>query len=176
MDLIDRLISIIEPTIDSMGYELVRVQLQGNRRQTLQVMADRKDGAGMTVEDCTAISHGVSAVLDVEDPISGAYNLEISSPGIDRPLTRNKDFVTWAGFDCRVETKSMFEGRKRLSGRLLGVEDERVLLHVEDKEYRIPFEAIHRAKLLLTDELIKAVSGDATDAASDNDNDIQDES
>jgi ribosome maturation factor RimP len=178
MDLIDRLISIIEPTIDAMGYELVRVQIQGNRRQTLQIMADRKDGAGMTVDDCSDISHAVSAVLDVEDPIPGAYNLEVSSPGIDRPLTRAKDFVAWAGFECKLEAKGLVAGRKRFSGQLLGMDGSDVLLKVEGEDHRIPLEAISKAKLVLTDALIEAVTQDADQdsVASDNDNDIQDES
>lgn len=191
MDLVDRLISIIEPTIDAMGYELVRVQIQGNRRQTVQVMADRKDGAPISVEDCSDISHAVSAVLDVEDPISGAYNLEISSPGIDRPLTRLKDFAAWAGFECKIEAKGIQDGRKRYAGKLLGLDGTDVLALVDGEEFRVPFDAISKAKLVLTDELIAAVTqgyedledlGDDVDVeyededgiASDNDNTIQD--
>lgn len=177
MDLIERLISIIEPTIDAMGYELVRVQIQGSRRQTLQVMADRKDGAAMTVDDCSDISHAVSAVLDVEDPISGAYNLEISSPGIDRPLTRAKDFTNWAGFDCKVEAKGLEEGRKRFSGQLLGMEESDVLLRIDGEDVRIPLDAISKAKLVLTDALIKAVTADEDqDDGTDTDTELEDES
>ncbi|GAB3440938.1 ribosome maturation factor RimP [Insolitispirillum peregrinum] len=169
MDLVDRLISIIEPTIDAMGYELVRVQIQGNRRQTVQVMADRKDGASMTVDDCSDISHAVSAVLDVEDPIAGAYNLEISSPGIDRPLTRLKDFEAWAGFECKLEAKGLQDGRKRYAGKLLGLEGSDVLLLVDGETFRVPFDAVSKAKLVLTDELIAAVTqgADLTDPDGD---------
>lgn len=183
MDLVDRLISIIEPTIDGMGYELVRVQIQGNRRQTVQVMADRKDGAAMTVDDCSEISHAVSAVLDVEDPISGAYNLEISSPGIDRPLTRPKDFEVWAGFECKLEAKGILDGRKRYAGKLLGRDGDNVVVLTDGEEFRIPLEAISKAKLVLTDELIAAVTQGAEDLTDedgsdnvtpDNDNTIQD--
>ena len=92
---------MVSPTLEQMGFELVRIQMQGSARPTLQIMAERQDGAGMTVEDCAQISRALSAVLDVEDPVGGAYVLEVSSPGIDRPLTRPKDFVAWAGFKFR---------------------------------------------------------------------------
>ncbi len=165
MELTDRLAAIIDPTLEGMGYELVRVQLQGSKRQTLQVMADRADGKGMTVEDCADISRALSAVLDVEDPIPGAYTLEVSSPGIDRPLTRRKDFEAWAGFDVKVEAKGLVEGRRRYNGVLLGLEGDDVLLRCEGEDMRIPFEAVSKAKLVLTDALIDAV----TQAANDDD-------
>lgn len=160
MQLHERLAAIIEPTLDGMGYELVRVQVQGTKRQTLQVMADRVDGEPMAVEDCSAISRAISAVLDVEDPIPGAYNLEVSSPGIDRPLTRAKDFTAWAGFDARVETDSLVDGRKRFTGRLLGLDEagETVRLAADEGEHHIPLARVSRAKLILTDELIDAVT------------------
>ncbi|MGC2854909.1 ribosome maturation factor RimP [Novispirillum sp. DQ9] len=160
MQLQERLAAIIEPTLEGLGYELVRVMVQGTKRQTLQVMADRVDGAPMTVEDCSTISHALSAVLDVEDPIPGAYNLEVSSPGIDRPLTRAKDFVAWAGFEAKVETDSLVAGRKRFSGRLLGLDEagEAVRLVAEDGEHGIPLARVAKAKLVLTDELIEAVT------------------
>ncbi len=160
MQLHERLAAIIEPTLEGMGYELVRVQVQGTKRQTLQVMADRADGEPMAVEDCSAISRAISAVLDVEDPIPGAYNLEVSSPGIDRPLTRTKDFTTWAGFDARVETDSLVDGRKRFTGRLLGLDEagETVRLAADEGEHLIPLARVSRAKLILTDELIDAVT------------------
>lgn len=160
MQLHERLVAIIEPTLVGLGYELVRVQVQGTKRQTLQIMADRADGAPMTVEDCSTISHAVSAVLDVEDPIPGAYNLEVSSPGIDRPLTRSKDFVAWAGFDAKLETDSMVDGRKRFSGKLLGLDEagEMVRLVAEDGEHQVPLARVAKAKLVLTDELIDAVT------------------
>lgn len=159
MELRDRLTAIIEPTLEGMGYELVRVQILGTKRQTLQVMADRTDGASMTVEDCTDISRALSAVLDVEDPVPGAYNLEVSSPGIDRPLTRQKDFVEWAGFETKIETDRVIEGRKRFSGRLLGLDDEdNVRIVVDGEEHRIPRACVAKAKLVLTDDLIDAVT------------------
>lgn len=163
MDLMERLDTMIAPTLEGMGYELVRVQLQGSRRQTLQVMADRIDGRNMTVDDCADISRALSAVLDVEDPIPGAYTLEVSSPGIDRPLTRRKDFETWAGFEAKVEAKGLVEGRKRFNGVLLGLDGDDVILRCEGDDMRIPFEAIGKAKLVLTDALIDAVTEAAND-------------
>lgn len=173
MDLVERITSIIEPTVQAMGYEVVRVQIQGNRRQTLQIMAERVDGNPMTVDDCSDISHAVSAVLDVEDPIPSAYVLEVSSPGIDRPLTRLKDFSAWVGFEARVEAKGLVEGRKRFSGPLKGVDGDTVVIEVEGEDWKIPFAAISKAKLALTDALIKAVTGQEQDGdePADNDND-----
>ncbi|SOD92035.1 ribosome maturation factor RimP [Caenispirillum bisanense] len=179
MDLTTRIADLIEPTLDDMGYELVRVQLFGGQRQTLQIMAERKDG-GMGIEDCSAISHAVSAILDVEDPIAGAYHLEVSSPGLDRPLTRAKDFDVWAGFDAKVELAQPHDGRKRFSGQLLGRDpetDEVKLRLVEtDEEVSIPRHAIGKAKLVLNDALLawaKAQQDEEeageTDAAADND-------
>ena len=149
---------LIAPTVVDLGFEIVRVQLTGEGgRQTLQVMAERPDGS-MTIDDCADLSASISAVLDVEDPISGAYSLEVSSPGLDRPLTRLNDFRVGAGFEARVEMEVPQEGRKRFRGRLRGVEDEDVLLqNLEDDEiFRLPFAEMGRAKLVLTDELIAA--------------------
>lgn len=160
MDLVTKLNAIVAPVLDGMGYELVRVQIMGDRRVVLQIMADRADGKGMTVEDCARISRQVSAVLDVEDPISDAYTLEVSSPGIDRPLTRLKDFVQWAGFDGKVELREALEGRKRFSGKLLGLDEAgaAVMIEVEGETHALPFELIAKAKLILTDALINAVT------------------
>ncbi len=161
MDLQSRLEALITPSLDAMGYELVRVQLQGKQRLTLQIMADRKDGVAMAVEDCADISRSLSALLDVEDPISGAYTLEVSSPGIDRPLTRAKDFGRWAGFEAKLETVQPIEGRKRFRGRLLGLDDAgNVRLAVETGEVAIPFAEVRGAKLVLTDDLIAATTKD----------------
>jgi len=157
MDLHERIAGIVSPSLESMGYDLVRVQLQGNQRPVLQVMAERLDGAGMTVEDCADISRALSALLDVEDPITGAYTLEVSSPGIDRPLVRPQDYERFAGFEARVECGQPIEGRKRFKGRLLGLSGSgAVRLVVETGEVDIPLVDIQRAKLVLTDELIAA--------------------
>ena len=157
MSLEDRISALIEPSLDAMGYELVRVQLQGRQRQVLQIMAERRDRNPMTVEHCADISRTVSAILDVEDPIPGAYTLEVISPGIDRPLTRAQDYERFAGFEAKVETTRPVDGRKRFRGRLIGIDAELVVrLEVEAEQVVIPYADIHRAKLVLTDELIAA--------------------
>ena len=159
MDLQQRLEVLIAPPLEGLGYELVRVVLQGRTRPTLQIMAERKDGKGMTVDDCADISRSVSALLDVEDPIQGEYVLEVSSPGIDRPLTRSKDFVTWAGHEAKVETLAPVDGRKRFRGKLLGIDsDGRVRLLTETGEVAMDMADIKSAKLVLTDELVDAVT------------------
>ncbi len=147
---------LIEPSLNAMGYELVRVQLSGGENLRLQIMAERADREEMTVEDCADISRNVSALLDVEDPIPNAYTLEVSSPGIDRPLVRFSDFERFKGFDARVESRIAVDDRKRFTGRLIGTEGENVVIDVEGTQHAVPFEFIHRAKLLLTDELIAA--------------------
>ena len=159
MDLQQRLDELVAPSLESMGYELVRVMFQGKTHPTLQIMAERKDGAPMTVDDCADISRSVSALLDVEDPIQGGYVLEVSSPGIDRPLTRGKDFVTWAGHEAKVESLVAVDGRKRFRGTPLGLDEEgRVKLLTEAGEALIPLADIKLAKLVLTDALIDAVT------------------
>jgi len=147
---------IIEPSLEAMGYRLVRVALTGTQRPTLQVMAEREDDAAMTVDDCALISRSVSALLDVADPIASAYMLEISSPGIDRPLVRPEDYDRFAGFEARIELRTPLDGRKRFHGRLIGRADEHVRLSSETGEVRLPLAAIVRAKLVLTDDLLAA--------------------
>ncbi|CAA7612379.1 Ribosome maturation factor RimP [Candidatus Terasakiella magnetica] len=164
MDLQSRLEALIAPSLDAMGYELVRAQLQGKQRLTLQVMADRKDGAVMAVEDCADISRSLSALLDVDDPIQGAYTLEVSSPGIDRPLTRAKDFAQWVGFEAKLESIQPIEGRKRFRGKLLGLDEAgNIRLAIETGEVAIPFADVRGAKLVLTDELIAATTQNQED-------------
>jgi len=158
MDQAGRVAEIVAPTLDAMGYDLVRVQLAGNRNVTLQIMADRKDEAAMTVDDCAAISREVSALLDVEDPVQGAYSLEVSSPGIDRPLVTPGDFERFAGFDAKLETRTAIDGRKRFRGKLGGVDGGRIRLRTDAGDVDLDFEDIRTAKLLLTDELIEAAS------------------
>jgi ribosome maturation factor RimP len=159
MDLQQRLDQLIAPSLEAMGYELVRVMFQGKTHPTLQIMAERTDGAPMTVDDCADISRSLSALLDVEDPIQGGYVLEVSSPGIDRPLTRAKDFVTWAGHETKIEALVAVDGRKRFRGKLLGLDDEgRVRIETETGEAAIPQADIKVAKLVLTDALIDAVT------------------
>ena len=154
-----RIADAIAPTVEHMGYELVRVQVSGKERPVVQVMADRADGATFTVEDCAAISHAVGAVLDVEDPIRGEWALEVSSAGIDRPLTRIKDWERYAGHLAQVELAVPLEGRKRFKGIALGADAETARLRLDDgAELAVPRGNIRRAKLVLTDELIAATA------------------
>ena len=153
--------TLIEPTIVAMGYDLVRVRLGGGAEPTLQIMAERLDGATMTVEDCEAISRAISAKLDVEDPIASAYTLEVSSPGIDRPLVRPKDYARFAGHAARIETRAPVEGRRRFTGKITAATESHVRVAIEgategEGEVEIPIAEISRAKLKLTDELIAA--------------------
>ena len=155
-----RLAEIVEPTIAGLGYELVRVRLMGGQRKIVQIMADRPEG-GIEVSDCAKISTAIGAVLDVEDPLDDAYTLEVSSPGIDRPLTRLKDFDTWDGFEAKLETAELIDGRKRFKGMLRGTEGDEVLIEIEGPEAEaltigLKFEWLSDAKLVLTDELIRA--------------------
>ena len=144
-----------------MGYRLVQVRLfEPSGKRTLQIMAERKDQAAMQVEDCEAISHDISALLDVDDPVSGAYHLEVSSPGIDRPLVRAEDFMRYAGFEVKIELSCPMDGRKRYRGILKELNDQgQVLLDVDGEEHMVALTQIARAKLVLTDQLIKEVTG-----------------
>ncbi len=149
-----RIAEIVRPTVEGMGFELVRLRFQGGaKKATLQVMAERPDG-GMEVDDCAELSRALSAVLDVDDPIDRAYALEVSSPGIDRPLTRLKDFERFAGWEARLETEEMIDGRKRFKGTLQGVEDGEILIEIEEGVIGLSFDMLADAKLILTDELI----------------------
>jgi len=148
-----RMAAIIAPVIEDMGYELVRVRLMSGKSKTLQIMADKPDG-GIEVDDCARISTAVSAVLDVEDPLEDAYTLEVSSPGIDRPLTRLKDFDVWAGHDAKVETTDLIDGRRRFRGILAGTDGDDVLIDIEEGTIGLRFEWLSDAKLILTDDLI----------------------
>lgn len=151
-----RIEAIAAPAAEGLGFDLVRVMLAGGPREArLQIMAERKDGRTMTVEDCAVLSRNLSAVLDVEDPIQGAYVLEVSSPGIDRPLTRRKDFERWAGHVARLETAEPIDGRRRFKGVLLGLDGDDVRLRLDEgQETRVPLPRVQKAKLVLTDALI----------------------
>ena len=152
-----RLAEIVTPAIEGLGFELVRIRLMGGKTRTLQIMADRPEG-GIEVEDCARISTAVSAVLDVEDPIEENYILEVSSPGIDRPLTRLKDFDMWQGYEARIETSELIDGRRRFKGSLAGIEADEVLIEIEEAgealTIGLKFDWLADAKLILTDELI----------------------
>jgi ribosome maturation factor RimP len=148
-----RLAAIVTPTIKGLGFELVRLRLMAGRRMILQIMAERPEG-GIEVDDCARISRAVSAVLDVEDPIGGEYVLEVSSPGIDRPLTRMEDFERWEGYEVRIEASEPIDGRRRFKGTLEGVEDGEVLITIPEGTIGLDFDMIADAKLVLTDALI----------------------
>jgi ribosome maturation factor RimP len=152
--------AVVEPVLGDLGFRLVRVKIQGDGRDRIvQLMAERSDGS-ITVDDCEAISKGVSPVLDVADPISGAYRLEVSSPGIDRPLVRPSDFEDWSGHEAKIELKEPIDGRKRFKGFLEGFEDGEVRIKADTGEHGIqhlglPVHLIADAKLVLTDELVR---------------------
>lgn len=154
----NRIEAMIEPTLKDMGYTVVRVQMQGDRHPTLQVMAERQDRKTMDVEDCAAISRAISPLLDVEDPIDEEYSLEVSSPGVDRPLVRAEDYDRFAGFEVKVEMSYLIDGRKRFTGRLVGLVDGNVQILVDGDAQDLPFEDIVKAKLVLTDDLLAAAS------------------
>ncbi len=159
-----RIEELIAPTLEGMGYALVRVQLSGGKgTPRLQVMAERADGAAMTVEDCAGISRAISPILDVEDPISGTYTLEVSSPGIDRPLVKPADFDRFAGFEAKLESARPVDGRRRFRGRLKGVEDGAVRIETEGTDYKVPFADVQKARLVITDELLAAAGADRTE-------------
>ncbi|HRD46411.1 MAG TPA: ribosome maturation factor RimP [Caulobacter sp.] len=153
-----RLLELLDPVAEAAGYEIVRLRLMaGKDSRRLQIMAETPDGE-MTVEGCAILSRAISEVMDAADPITGEYTLEVSSPGIDRPLTRLKDFETWEGFEARIELDRLAENRKRFRGELAGVEDGQVGINVEgeaDTTLYIPFDWILEAKLVLNDRLMK---------------------
>lgn len=151
---IDRkLAEIIQPVIEGLGYELVRVRMLGGKTKAMQIMAERPDG-GIEVDDCAKISTAVSAILDVEDPFEDPYALEVSSPGIDRPLTRLKDFDMWNGYEAKIETDELVDGRRRFKGQLAGTNDDEVLITISEGTIGLKFDWLSDAKLVLTDELI----------------------
>lgn len=151
---------LIEPIAEAMGYSLVRVRLTGANRPVLQIMAERGDGT-MGVDDCAKLSHAISVAFEEDDPIESEYVLEVSSPGIDRPLTRRRDFETYAGHEAKVELKYPLDGRKRVRGVLKGLKGEDVVVETDlgpEKgcgELAVPYTSIGEAKLVLTDALIE---------------------
>jgi ribosome maturation factor RimP len=155
-----RVAAVVEPTVEQLGYRLVRVKVTAQNGCTVQIMAERPDGT-MAVEDCEAVSRALSPLLDLEDPVSGAYYLEISSPGIDRPLTRRSDFQRWAGHEAKIELAVPLNGRKRFRGLIRGVDGDTVLLELPDVKAgeeplaRLPLADFAEARLVLTDDLIR---------------------
>ncbi len=160
---IDALTALIEPEARALGFDLVRVRLfGGGDDRTLQIMAERPDTRQLNIDDCSDLSHRISDKFDAleeagKDPIAGAYRLEVSSPGIDRPLTRLKDFTDWAGHEARITLVEKRDGRKQFKGDLAGVEgDEIAIVTADEVRHAIPFAAIEDAKLTMTDRLLKA--------------------
>lgn len=157
MRLIDQIEALITPSAASLGYDIVQVKFNDTaKRRTLQIMAERSSDKLMEIGDCERLSRTLSALLDVEDVIQGQYALEVSSPGIDRPLTRRQDYADYASFDVRIETALPIEGRRRFKGILKGIEGETITIDVDGREWHLPFEAIQSAQLVLTERLIKA--------------------
>ncbi len=155
-----RIAHIVEPVIEGLGYRLVRIKLSAMNGATLQIMAEKPDGS-MTVEDCEILSRDLSPALDVDDPIDGAYHLEVSSPGIDRPLVRRSDFERWAGQEAKVELTRLLNGRKRFRGQLAGVDGDDVVLVLSrdggaPERVGLPIADLGEARLVLTDDLIRA--------------------
>ena len=161
------LTKLIEPEANALGFALVRVAMFGGRTDpTLQVMAERPDTRQLGLEDCEALSRRISDVLDASDPIEEAYRLEVSSPGIDRPLTRAQDYNDWQGFEARIRLAAPLNGRKQFDAKIVGLEGDTVKVYAEKVgEIEIPFGQIASAKLLLTDELIKATAPLSTEGA-----------
>jgi ribosome maturation factor RimP len=166
-----KLLELLDPVAEAAGYEIVRLRLMGgNETRRLQIMAERASDGDMVVEDCARLSRAISEVMDAADPISGEYTLEVSSPGIDRPLTRPKDFEAWEGFEVKIELDRLAEGRKRFRGVLAGIEGDQVGIDLEGEAETamIPLAWVVEAKLVLTDELMKrGAEGRAARLASD---------
>lgn len=172
-----RLHQLIEPEARALGFALVRVKFFGGESDpTLQVMAERPDTRQLTIDDCTALSHRLSDLLDREDPIEDAYRLEVSSPGIDRPLTRAGDYADWAGHEARITLAEKRDGRKQFKGTLAGLEGGDVLLDdAQGARHTIPLAAIEDAKLLLTDRLIAATQPLSTAGADEQEIETEDQ-
>jgi ribosome maturation factor RimP len=146
---------IFEPVIESAGFKLVRLRMMGGQNKTLQIMAERPDGS-MDVEGCTQLSHALLEFIESEDPIEGDYEIEVSSPGIDRPLTRLSDFTRWKGHEAKIELTVPLDGRKRFRGQLEGLDGNDVVITSQANRIQFPFRSILEAKLVLTDKLIQA--------------------
>ncbi len=159
MELSEHIQNLIEPAIGEMGFNIVRVRISGKKKLSMQVMVEHQDGQGMMVDDCVAVSRAISALLDVEDPIDAPYTLEVSSPGIDRPLTRRQDFTDWSGHEARIVLTEAIDGQKQFKGELEGIDGDDLIAirHPRTQDIaQVPFALIADAKLVLTDKLIAA--------------------
>jgi len=152
-----QVLDLLDPVAEALGLVIVRLRLMGGRDRRLQIMAERPADHDITIEQCARLSRACSQVLDAADPIAGEYVLEVSSPGIDRPLTRLEDFATWEGFEARVELDRLVENRKRFKGLLAGIDDDNVAIDLEGEEDTalVPFDWITDAKLVLNDALLR---------------------
>lgn len=149
---------VIAPSLRAMGFEIVRLLLLGRHQPVVQIMIERADRRGVTVDDCAEVSRVVSALLEFEDPIAGAYTLEVSSPGLDRPLTRPEDFSRFAGFEAKLETRAPIAGRKRFRGRLIGLDGNLVRIATAEGETCLPLGDLQRAHLVITEDLLAAAA------------------
>jgi ribosome maturation factor RimP len=149
----ENLEAVFEPVIEKAGFKLVRLRIMGGANKTLQVMAERADGS-MDVEGCALLTHALLEFIEAQDPIEGDYEIEVSSPGIDRPLTRPMDFSRWSGHEAKIELLAPLEGRRRMRGLLLGLAGQDVMIRVDNADISFPFRAVANAKLVLTDKLI----------------------
>lgn len=145
---------LFEPVIEQAGFRLVRLRITGGKHKTLQIMAERQDGS-MDVEGCTKLSRVLLDFIEAEDPIEGDYEIEVSSPGIDRPLTRMSDFTRWKGHEAKIELSVPLEGRRRFRGRLEGLDGNDVVITSQEQRIQFPFRTVTEAKLVLTDKLIQ---------------------
>lgn len=147
---------LLNPVIEGLGYEVVRIMNIGTQNPVVQIMIEPKDHGVLTVDDCAKVSRAVSALLDEKDPIDGEYTLEVSSPGIDRPLTKPEHFARFSGYEAKIETTETIDGRKRFKGKITALKEGNVVdFKMDNVDYNIPFEAISKAKLILTDELMQ---------------------
>jgi ribosome maturation factor RimP len=151
----ERVVALVEPTASELGFRIVRVRVSGNRRKRLQIMAERVSDGEMGIDDCSRLSRALSPVFDLEDPIQGEYDLEISSPGIDRPLMRVEDFERFKGHLAKLETAAMQNGQRRFKGTITSIEGDVIVLATEQGEVRLPFGSLSDARLVLTDKLIE---------------------
>jgi len=162
----ERIAQLIAPVVDELGYDLVRVQMQGGaRRATLQIMAERRDRKAMVVDDCARLSRAISNLLDEADPIDGEYTLEVSSPGIDRPLMKRADYERFLGHEAKLETDQPIDGRKRFQGTIASLDGDTVMLDSAGTVFPLPLAQVKSAKLILTDRLIAAVEDESAAAA-----------
>ncbi len=154
MGLPGRVEQLIRPGIEALGFDIVQVRVSGQKRLRLQIMIERLDGKAVVVDDCARVSRDVSAILDVDDPIGGAFTLEVSSPGLDRPLVRIRDFERFVGFEAKIELKAVIDGRRRFRGQLTGIDGEYVGIIVDGEQVSLPYTEIDKAKLIITEDML----------------------